>query len=65
MEKKQTPKTPPPKNFSQSLCKEDSMLELSLSTINTTLFISDKEVFISKAAKNDLMYVRTFRAPNC
>lgn len=41
------------------------MLELSLSTINTTLFISDREVFISKAAKNDLMYVRTFLAPHC
>jgi len=48
-----------------SLPANDSILELSLSTINTTLFISAREAFISKAAKNDLMYARIFRAPNC
>lgn len=47
---------------SLSLPAKDSMLKLSLYTINTTFFISAREIFISKAAKNGLMHARIFRA---
>lgn len=49
-----------PKILSQSPCKRQHIK--SSYTINTTLFISAREIFISKAAKNGLMHARIFRA---
>lgn len=61
-EKKATPKHFPKKKFFLSLPAKDSTLKLSLHTINITLFIPAIKIFISKAAKNDLMHARIFRA---
>lgn len=54
--------TSPKKKFFLSLPAKDSTLKLSLHTINITLFIPAIKIFISKAAKNDLMHARIFRA---
>lgn len=60
-EKKHHTKTLAQKS-SLSLPAKNNMLKLSLYTINTTFFISAREIFISKAAKNGLMHARIFRA---
>lgn len=61
MKKKQYTKTIPQKSF-LSLPAKDSMLKLSLYTINITFLISARVIFISKAAKNGLTLTRIFRA---
>lgn len=44
---------------------KEGMLKLSLSTLNTPLFIFIGDVFVSKTVKNDLIHARIFRGLNC